>query len=235
VNKRGYRGGLILMSAFGFATHAAAQDEPPAPTSYSAIIWDYLTNGNNLTIGVGGREADLTVTRLSDNASGKLAQRNERSYFLSYSTRPGFFGDTHFGYDFAFNLSTFHMHEQQISNNVYQNLGTGGNGKFAYFVPTLFYMWGDHLQGTYIKTGIGLGAGIATFDGDIILTDSSTQDLVQFTHQTSEISIASSVEFEARWKNWGLLITAAGPDLKQDGYEYQLSDIAVSFGYRYVF
>jgi hypothetical protein len=235
VKKKGDYRGLVLLLALGLTFHAVAQDELPSTTSYSEAIWDYLTNGSSLTIGIGGREADLAVRRLSDNASGKLAQRNERSYFLSYSTRPGFFGDTHFGYDFAFNLSTFHMHEQQIANNVYQNLGTGGNGKFAYFVPTIFYMWGDHRQGTYFKTGIGLGAGIATFDGDIILTDSSAQDRVQFSHQTSEISIASSVELEARWKNWGLLITVAGPDQKQDGYEYQLSDIAISFGYRYVF
>ena len=210
-------------------------DGQPAPSSYSAAIWDYLTNGASLTIGIGGREADLTVKRLSDNASGKLVQRNERSYFLSYSTRPTFFDDSHFGYDFMFNLSTFHMGQQQTANNVYQDLGTGGSGKFAYVVPTLFYMWGDNRQGTYIKTGIGLGAGVATFDGDIILTDSATQDRIQFSHKTTELRLASSVVLEGRWKNWGFLLTAAGPDLQQDGFEFQISDISLNFGYRYVF
>lgn len=226
---------LISLLAIGFASHAAAQDEVPEPTSYSAVIWDYLTNGSSLTIGIGGRESDLTVKRLSDNASGKLVQRNERSYFLSYSTRPAFFNDSHFGYDFMFNLSTFHMNQQEISKNVYQDLGTGGNGKFAYFVPTIFYMWGDHRLGTYFKSGIGLGAGVATFDGDIILTDSATQDRIQFSHKTTELRFASSVALEGRWRNWGFLLTAAGPDLQQDGYEFQIGDIALSFGYRYVF
>jgi hypothetical protein len=235
VKKRGYCRGLVLLLAFGFVSHAVAQDELPAPTSYSAAIWDYLTNGSSLTIGIGGREADLTVKRLSDNASGKLVQRNEKSYFLNYSTRPTFFGDSHFGYDFVFNLSTFHMGQQEISKNVYEDLGTGGNGKFAYVVPTLFYMWGDHRHGTYFKSGIGLGAGVATFDGDIILTDSATQDRIQFTHKTTELSFASSVVLEGRWNNWGFRLSAAGPSLQQDGYEFQIGDIALSFGYRYVF
>jgi hypothetical protein len=235
VKKRGYCRGLVLLFAFGFASHAVAQDEQPAPTSYSAAIWDYLTNGSSLTIGIGTREADLTVKRLSDNASGKLVQRNEKSYFLSYSTRPTFFGDSHFGYDFVFNLSTFRMGQQQTANNMYQDLGTGGSGKFAYVVPTLFYMWGDHRHGTYFKSGIGLGAGVATFDGDIILTDSATQDRIQFTHKTTELNFASSVVLEGRWNNWGLRFTAAGPSLQQDGYEFQIGDIALSFGYRFVF
>ena len=235
MKKRGYCRGLVLLFAFGFASHAVAQDEQPAPTSYSAAIWDYLTNGSSLTIGIGAREADLTVKRLSDNATGKLVQRNEKSYFLSYSTRPTFFGDSQFGYDFAFNLSTFHMGQQETAKNVYQDLGTSGSGKFAYVVPTLFYMWGDHRHGTYFKSGIGLGAGLATFDGDIILTDSATQDRVQFSHKTSELRLASSLVLEGRWKNWGFRLTAAGPSLQQDGYEFQVGDIALSFGYRFVF
>jgi hypothetical protein len=235
VKKRGYWRGLVLLFAFGFASHALAQDGLQAPTSYSAAIWDYLTNGSSLTIGIGAREADLTVKRLSDNASGKLVQRNEKSYFLSYSTRPTFFDDSHFGYDFVFNLSTFQMNQQETAKNVYQDLGTGGSGKFAYVVPTLFYMWGDHRHGTYFKSGIGLGAGVATFDGDIILTDSATQDRIQFTHKTTELNFASSVVLEGRWNNWGFRLTAAGPSLQQDGYEFQIGDIALSFGYRYVF
>ena len=226
---------IIFPFAFGAISPALAADEPPAPKSYTAVIWDYLATGSSLTVGIGGREADLTVTRLSDNASGKLVQRNERSYFLSYSTRPIFFGETKFGYDFVFDLSTFHMGQQQTANNVYQDLGTGGSGKFAYVVPTLFYMWGDHRQGTYFKAGIGLGVGIATFDGNIVLTDSTTQEQVTFSNKSTDLHFASSLEMEARWKNWGILITAAGPSLQQNGYEYQLGDIAFSFGYRFTF
>ena len=227
--------GFVFLFAFGYASIAVAQDEPPPPKTYSEAIWDYLTNGASLTVGIGNGESDLTVKRLSDNATGKLVQRNEKSYFLSYSTRPTFFDESHFGYDFMFNLSTFHMNQQETAKNVYQDLGTGGNGKFAYIVPTLFYMWGDHRQGTYFKSGIGLGAGVATFDGDIILTDSATQDRIQFSHKTTELRFASSLLLEGRWKNWGLLITAAGPNLQQDGYEFQISDLAVNFGYRFLF
>lgn len=230
-----YCRGFIFLLATVLASHAKAQDELAAPASYSAAIWDYLTNGASLTIGVGGREADLTVKRLSDNASGKLVQRNEKSYFLNYSTRPIFFDNSHFGYDFVFNLSTFHMGQQEVAKNTYQDLGTGGSGKFAYVVPTLFYLWGDLQRGTYFKPGIGLGVGIATFDGDIILTDSATKDRVAFSHRTTDLRVASSLVLEGRWNNWGMLLTAAGPSLQQDGYEFQLGDIAFSFGYRFTF
>jgi len=231
----GYCQGLILLLAFGSSPLALAQDEPPAPATFSEMIWDYLTNGSSLTLGIGGREADLTVKRLSDNASGKLVQRNEKSYFLSYSTRPSFFNNSHLGYDFVFNLSTFHMHEQEIAKNVYQDLGTSASGRFAYFVPTIFYMFGDHKHGTYFKSGIGLGVGIASVDGDIILTDTTTPQTVNFSNTSTKPRLASSIVLEGRWNNWGIIVTAAGPDLQQDGYEYQLSDIAISFGYRYVF
>jgi hypothetical protein len=235
VKKGGYSRAYIFLFAYWYASLASAENELPASESYTALIWDYLTNGSSLTIGVGGREADLTVKRLSDNASGKLVQRNEKSYFLSYSTRPAFFGNSHFGYDFVFNLSTFNMNEQEISKNVYRYLGTSASGRFAYVVPTLFYMWGDHRHGTYFKSGIGLGMGVASFDGNIILTDSTTQDRVDFSNNSTKPRLASSIVLEGRWNNWGILVTSAGPDFQQDGYEYQISDIAISFGYRYVF
>jgi hypothetical protein len=239
VNTRGYcRKGLLLIT-LGLVSPAQAQDqhhdEQPVSASYSDEIWDYLTNGSSLSIGIGGREADLTVKRLSDNATGKLVQRNQRSYFLSYSTRPAFFTDSHFGYDFVFNLSTFHMDQQATSNNTYLYLGSGGSGKFAYVVPTLFYLWGNLRQGTYFKAGIGLGAGISTFDGNIILTDSATQDRVYFSHKTTDLHLASSLILEGRWDNWGFLLTAAGPSMQQDGYSIQVTDISLNFGYRYVF
>ncbi|HLQ26662.1 MAG TPA: hypothetical protein VK138_12400 [Acidiferrobacterales bacterium] len=229
-----YRG-LILLLACGIGSEAQAQDEHPAPTSFSAMVWDYLINGSSLSVGVGGREAGLTVKRLSDNASGKLVQRDQKSYFLIYNTRPAFFGDSKMGYDVMFNLSTFRMDQQQTGSSVYQDLGTGAHGRFAYVVPTVFRMWGDHQRGTYLKAGIGLGLGMATFDGDIVLTDSATRDRITISHQTTELRFATSVVFEARWKNWGFLLTVAGPDVQQNGFDIQITDVALSFGYRYVF
>lgn len=179
-----YRG-LIFLAALGVTFQAVAQDELPAPTSFSAAVWDYLTVGSSLTLGVGGRTASLQVKRQSDNASGKLVQRKEEAYFLIYNTRPTFFDNSQFGYDFMFNLSTFNMDEQEVAKDTYQNLGTHGRGGFGYVVPTAFYMWGDHRKGTYIKSGIGMGIGIAKFEGDIILTDSATQDRIKFSHQSS--------------------------------------------------
>lgn len=227
--------GVVSLSSAQEQPSASAQEQPPAPKTYSGMLWNYLTVGASVTLGIGTREADLTVKRLSDNATGKLVQRNEKSYFISYSTRPTFFDDSKFGYDFMFNLSTFHMHQQQIANNVYQDLGTEARGSFAYVVPTLFYLWGDQRQGTYFKSGIGLGLGVTRYDGDIILTDSATQDRISLSHQTNQLNIASSIVLEGRWRNWGLLISFAGPNVQRDGVQTQVGDSSVCFGYRFTF
>jgi hypothetical protein len=135
-----------------------------------------------------------------------------------------------------FNLPSFHMDQQATASNNHLYLGTGGSGKFACVVPTLFYLWGNLRQGTYLKAGKGPGAGIATFDGDIILTDSARQRITSiFSHKTIDLHLASSLILEGRWDNWGFLLSLAGPNMQQDGYSIQVTDISLNFGYRYVF
>ncbi|MCG6932331.1 MAG: hypothetical protein LJE57_01710 [Gallionella sp.] len=94
---------------------------------------------------------------------------------------------------------------------------------------------GKSPSGHLLQGREGLGAGIATFDGNIILTDSATQDRVYFSHKTTELHLASSLLLEGRWDNWGFLLSAAGPSMQQDGYSIQVTDISLNFGYRYVF
>src|SRR3990172_9058910 len=60
--------------------------------------WDYLVDGASITVGTGLRQAEMTVTRKVDGARGKIAERNEQAYFLSYSTRPSFIRKSNFGY-----------------------------------------------------------------------------------------------------------------------------------------
>jgi len=44
----------MLLSLLTLISQARAQDGSFQPESYSAAIWDYLTVGNSLTVGIGG-------------------------------------------------------------------------------------------------------------------------------------------------------------------------------------
>ncbi len=118
----------------------------PEQMTFGAWLWDYLYNGASITVGVGTRQAELKLTRKSDSKFGKIVQRDEGAYFLSYSTRESFIGSSQFGYTFMLNYTTFNMDKQETAKNIYEDLGTRVRGKTAYVVPTLFYQWGEHRE-----------------------------------------------------------------------------------------
>ncbi len=210
----------------------------PEQMTFGAWLWDYLYNGASITVGVGTRQAELKVTEKSSGRYGKIAQRDEEAYFLSYSTRPSFIGDSHFGYTFILNYTTFNMDKQETAKNIYEDLGTRVRGKTAYVVPTLFYQWGEHREkGKFVRLGVGLGMGVAKFNGDIILTDPQPKPLVPIhvSNDSYDLKFAASAFLEARYRHWGIKVSIAGPNYQDETYKYNLSDIAVNLGYSYYF
>lgn len=214
------------------ATDAPASTEPD--TVWGAV-WDYLYNGASITVGIGTRQSELAVTRKSDAAYGKIAQRNDAAYFLSYSTRDSFIGTSHVGYTVMLNYSTFYMDKQEVDNKLV-DLGTRVRGRVAYLVPTLFYQWGEHhLDGRFVRVGVGLGAGVAKYDGDIILNAPSNTTPTSISNGAYNLKLASSVFLEARYRYWGIKVSFAGPTYEDDTYKYSVSDIAVNLGYSFYF
>lgn len=215
------------------AMQTADTSKGPGAPGFWDKAWDYLVNGASITVGTGLRQAEMTVTRKSDGASGKIAQRNEQAYFLSYSTRPSFIGESQFGYTFMVNYSHFNMNKQEVAKDVYQDIGTRVRGNFAYVVPTLFYQWGEHqYKGKFIRLGIGLGVGVTTYSGNIILSDSST---VTVSNKSYALMFAESIFLEARYRHWGVKLSFAGPTVANDKYNIQVSDIALNLGYSLYF
>lgn len=205
----------------------------PGASGFWDKTWDYLVNGASITVGTGLRQAEMTVTRKSDGASGKIAQRDEQAYFLSYSTRPSFIRESNFGYTFMVNYSHFSMDKQETAKDVYQDIGTRVRGNFAYVVPTLFHQWGEHrYKGKFVRLGIGLGLGVTTYTGNIILSDYST---VAVSNKTYALTIAESVFLEARYRHWGVKLSLAGPTVDKDSYKIQVSDVSVNLGYSFYF
>lgn len=214
----------------------ADQTEAVATTPSNKRILSYLYEGASITIGIGTRETSLTVTRKSDHANGKIAQQNEGAYFVSYSTRPSFIRSTRFGYTFMFNYSTFTMDKQEVSKNAFEDIGTSVRGSFAYFVPTLFYQWGEGgPKGKSVRAGIGLGLGAAKFSGNIKLTSVSPAETINTSNGSYDIKFAVSAFLEGRYRPWVMKISIAGPSYEDDTYKYSVADFTVSVGYSFFF
>ena len=212
-----------------------AVDTPaePGDAGFWDKTWDYLVNGASITVGTGLRQAEMTVTRKSDGAVGKIAQRDEQAYFLIYSTRPSFLRESSFGYTFMLNYSHFNMDKQQVAKDVYQDIGTRVRGNFAYVVPTLFHQWGEHrYKGKFVRLGIGLGLGVTTYSGNIRLSDNST---VAVSNKSYALTIAESAFLEARYRHWGVKLSVAGPTVDNDTHKIQVSDVSVNLGYSFYF
>ncbi len=219
----------VLMFAF-FSGSAAARE-----MTFNEWAYDYFVNGATLKLALGTRQAGIRVIRNSDKAEGRIVQRNEESYFLSYSTRPIFFSIENMGLTFVFNFSSFNAGQQEIVRDVFADLGTRASGEFYYVVPTVFYQWGDYTSGSYARVGIGLGAGVARFSGNVQLTDSAAQDIVSLSQGGASVTFASSFIAEAHWHSWGLTLNVAGPSYETDAFTYNVEDISVNLGYQFVF
>lgn len=232
----------LAASAPAFATEGYGSLDSGSPpvagsrNSFGSWLWDYLTVGASLTAGIGTRQAELTVTDKATAQAGTLVQRDDEAYFLSYSTRPSFLGNTMFGYTFLFNYTTIEMDRQEIEKNVYADLGTRIRGRFAYIVPTGFYQLGQHgPRGRYIRLGVGLGFGMAKYDGTIILDYPASTTPVHVANGSYDLKVAASAFLEARYRPWGVNISVAGPSYQDDAYKYNLSDIAYYLSYTYYF
>ncbi|MGB5396548.1 MAG: hypothetical protein WBN96_05315 [Gammaproteobacteria bacterium] len=207
-----------------------------AEMDFSDWAWDYFVNGATLKLGVGTRQAGIRAVRTSDNAEGKIVQRNEESYFISYSTRPYFFSIKNTGMTFVFNVSSFNANQQQVGSDSFVDLGTETSGLFYYVVPTAFYQWGDHaVNGTYTRAGLGLGLGVARFNGDVLLTSTAANERLALEQKGTSVTFATSLIIESHWQNWGLTFNYAGPVYEADGYQVNVEDVSINLGYQFVF
>ena len=212
----------------------AEKTAKPEFDSFWAWLWDYLYNGASITLGVGTRQAELGVTRVSDDDYGKIVQRDEEAYFISYSTRTTFMGTSRFAYTFMLNYSTFNMDKQEIGKDNFVDVGTRVKGDMAYVVPALFYQWGEgRYSGTYARIGFGIGLGVTRSRGDVQLFPSG--DIVSISDRSYDLNSAYGVFAEARIRHIGIRISAAGPGFEDDEYKYNVSNIAFNLGYSYYF
>jgi len=231
-----YRASLLILVQLLLSFSALAEEKPSyaSDEKVSSRLWDYLTVGASITAGIGGRSVTIDVTRQGTNDHGKIIENKEDELFLLYSTRAGYFGNSNVGYAWLLNLSTIHLKEQELSTGNIVQLGTEVNGYFATVVPTVFYNFGDRHRGHYLRAGIGLGIGVAKFDGDIVLTESAKMnDRITISNGTSNIFLGLGVFIDYQWENFALKLSSAGPNLDYNGYNINVSGSSLMLGYTY--
>lgn len=231
-----YRASLLILLQLLLSFSALAEEQPgyASDEKVSSRLWDYLTVGASITAGIGGRSVTIDVTRQGTNDHGRIVENKADELFLLYSTRAGYFGNSNVGYAWLLNLSTIHLNEQELTDGNIVKLGTEVNGYFATVVPTVFYNFGDRYRGHYLRAGIGLGVGVANFDGDIELTESAqVNDLVTISNGTSDIFLGIGVFIDYQWENFAFRLSSAGPNLEYNGYDINVSGTSVMFGYTY--
>lgn len=231
-----YKVGLLILTLLlsSFSVHAEEPIDDASDVGFSRWLWDYLTVGASITAGVGGRSVAIDVKREGTADHGKIIENKENELFLLYSTKASYFGDSNVGYAFLLNLSTIHLNEQEKLDGNVANLGTEVDGYFAYTVPTVFYNFGDHHRGHYFRAGFGLGIGLAEFNGDVVLTESTRpNDRVSISNGTSNVFFALGVFLDYQWKNFAVRLSSAGPNLKYNGYDINVNETSLVFGYTY--
>lgn len=226
---------LAFLQLF-FISAAFSQDQmnDASQINLSDKLLNYLTDGASITAGIGGRSTSADVTRQGTEDHGKMIENVEDALFLTYNTKASYFGKSNAGYAWLFNLSTFNLKDQELANNQTVNLGTEVEGHFAYAVPTFFYNIGDRYRGHFLRTGIGLGIGLADFKGDVILTESfQTNDRVDISNGTSNVFFALGLFIDYQWNNFTIRIASAGPNINYNGYEINIADSSVMLGLTY--
>jgi hypothetical protein len=215
-------------------SEAAGPEKPP---SFWTRIWQSATDEANISVGIGRYELALDVKRNSDGASGKMVQRDNAALFLSYSTRPTFIKKTNFGYTFMVNYVNFDLKHQETLSGAYVDLGTEVKGTILYAVPTLYYQWGEHrYNGTFVRLGVGIGIGTATYSGTIALTDSAgVTQTASGSNKSYSPRLTTSNFLMAQWRHMGISFSYASPHIYGDTYDIKVVNYSLSIGYTYYF
>jgi hypothetical protein len=218
----------------------AGEQETGARGGFGEWVHDSFIDGASITLGYGVRRSSFTFTRKSDNASGTIVDRDYPAYFLIYSTKPSFFGDSRFGYTFMLKLATFDMNQQVASGapigGTPTDVRTDLEGIIGYAVPALYYQWGEHrATGTFFLVGAGLGLATTTYSGTVELSSATTSEQVNVRDQSFSLHLAWTVFLEARWRHWGGYLSVMRARLPGDIYDTRFEDASLYLGYRFFF
>lgn len=143
-----------------------------------------LFEGGNLSVGVAFSSFGLDIQdRENDKIIlGNMSGTISTSPYYAINTKPGFFRESNFGYEFSFSYGQSTTIEQKISRNRLEehiNLGSYVIGSMLAAQANLFYAFGanDETPKKYFLAGLGVGAGYGSVLGRTYLTEDESNDL----------------------------------------------------------
>ena len=109
-------------------------------------------------------------------------------------------------------------------------MGTAGSGFFGYLAPTIFVNLGntDFREKYALKVGLGVGGSYLQTDGDLILTETPTQNLHVFDVEGYGLAYGGFAEI--RFSPVVLRMKAFSTELKDEGMTYSIFDYSLSAG-----
>jgi len=132
------------------------------------------------------------------------------------------------GYKFAFNFGYFSMSTQEVGEKD-KDLGTSAKGFYLYAMPVLIY---DLYRTKESALSVGFGAGLGHLDarGNLYFTES---DQSKHSFSFSQLAPAFGLLVDYQLEKWSVSITAYGPEVAKQGYEYNLFDLGFTLRRRF--
>ncbi len=142
----------------------------------TAPIADFLAGGN-LSIGASMVAFKVDVSDDEVGTLGRLGGDNSWSPHYAVNSRPTYFGDSDFGYEYSFAFESSATTRQTVQRSGLKSrdldLGTYAIGSILAAQANLFYAWGGHdtTPNQYLLTAFGLGIGYGSVRGHAYLTE----------------------------------------------------------------
>ena len=143
----------------------------------------FLT-GTSLMMGAALKKATPAIINKKTQGVALFSGYFVPSLYYTIMFPSQYFGESNFGYNFAFGYQDFFSFSQLILrdikeqakniNSVEVDLNTYITGQMLFFTPRLFYDYGarDETPDKYFSIGIGTGVGVTALKGNAYLTES---------------------------------------------------------------
>jgi hypothetical protein len=164
-------------------------------------------------------------------------QTSDYEFFpsLGIKSLDRYWGDTAFGYFFAFDLDSYKLERQDAIGLVTKEIiTTSMSGHYLYFTPTVFYDFTRHSKSDWsVKVGVGVGAGYLTTDGTLMVNTPPGPRVEQI--KGSDFSYSTGIIIRYEYKNLFIQAKEYTPFATIDGLELELQLAVFTVGYKYAF
>lgn len=201
------------------------------------LSWSDTIEGESLpsyriTAGISVYSTDFDVyNKGSLNPSGTLSEEFSYSPSIIIGSPYHYFSDSNWASSIEYSFSGFSLN-QQLVNDQLIDLDTSVKGYYVFVTPTIIYSFTDmqlSSKNNYsLLGGLGVGLGYLNASGDIILTETTQQ---QLDFDISGAAIAITLFIDYRIANYVTRISGGLTSYSEGDLEYDSFAFAMDFGF----